>query len=101
MYLVTLGVLGFLSVFLAPLTGAVTLIPGLVAFPVARQLIENGAAVLPIAAFISSLMMVGIITLAMEIHYLGKRIAFLRNALALRFALLAAYLVSWGVSLWQ
>lgn len=44
---------------------AITLIPGFVAFPLAAALLKNGAGYAQIAAFVSSLMMVGLSTLPM------------------------------------
>ncbi len=90
---------GALGVAVASVLGAITLIPGFVAFPLAGELLRNGAGVMPIAAFVSSLMMVGIITLPMEIAYFGKRTAILRNAFALIFSVAAAAFVTWAVSL--
>lgn len=63
---------GALGVAIAAGLGAITLIPGFVAFPLAGELLRNGAGVMQIATFVSALMMVGIITLPMEIIYFGK-----------------------------
>lgn len=90
---------GWAGVLLASLVGAVTLLPGFVAFPVAGELLKNGAGALQIAAFVSSLMMVGVVTLPMEISYFGRRAAVARNAAAFVFSLAAAAFVSWAVSL--
>ena len=49
---------GFLGILGASLAGAITLIPGFVAFPIAASLLAQGAGVTQIAAFVSSLMMV-------------------------------------------
>ena len=87
------GVLG------ASFIGALTLIPGFVAFPAAAALMAGGAGATQIAAFISSLMMVGVVTLPMEIKYFGRRAALGRNALAFLFSLVAAAFVGWAVSL--
>ncbi|NLN83577.1 MAG: permease [Firmicutes bacterium] len=81
---------GFWGVLLAIALGAITLMPGFVAFPLAAALLQNGAGTMQIAAFISSLMMVGIITMPMEIQYFGRKGAFLRNGLALVFSLIVA-----------
>jgi len=83
----------------AGLIGAITLIPGFVAFPAAAALLQNGAGATQIAAFVSSLMMVGVVTLPMEMKYFGKRAALLRNGLALVFSFVAALFVGWVVSL--
>jgi uncharacterized membrane protein YraQ (UPF0718 family) len=90
---------GWVGVAIAAAIGSITLIPGFVAFPLAGELLQNGAGVMQIATFVSSLMMVGIITLPMEITYFGKRTAILRNAFALIFSVVAASLVTWAVSL--
>lgn len=62
--------------------GSVALIPGVVAYPLAALLRDQGASTPVLAAFITTLMMVGIITLPLEIRFLGRRVALLRNALA-------------------
>lgn len=90
---------GWLGVAIAAGLGAITLIPGFVAFPLAGELLRSGAGVMQIATFISSLMMVGLITLPMEISYFGKRTAIARNVFALIFSIVAAAFVTWAVSL--
>jgi uncharacterized membrane protein YraQ (UPF0718 family) len=92
---------GILGVLAAALVGAITLIPGFVAFPAAAQLLKSGAGVLQIAAFVSTLMMVGVVTLPLEIKYFGRRAAIARNTLAFGFSFLAALFVAWVVSLWK
>ena len=59
---------------------------------------QGGAGATQIAAFVSSLMMVGVVTLPLEIQFFGKRAAFLRNLLAYVFSLVAAVFVGWVVS---
>jgi uncharacterized membrane protein YraQ (UPF0718 family) len=90
---------GAVGVAIAALLGAITLIPGFVAFPLAGELLRNGAGVMQIATFVSSLMMVGIITLPMEISYFGKRAAISRNLFAVVFSIIAAVFVTWAVSI--
>ena len=82
---------GFRGMLTAALLGAVTLVPVLVAFPVAARLLQNGAGVTQTAVFISTLTM--FVTLPMEIKYLGKKAAVLRNALAFLFSFAAAFLI--------
>lgn len=86
---------GWLGVILAAVVGAITLIPGFVAFPTAAMLLEGGAGYMQIAAFISTLMMVGIVTLPVEIKYFGKRLAIYRNILAFSFSFLVAYVIGY------
>ena len=90
---------GAIGVIAAAILGSITLIPGFVAFPLAGELLRNGAGVLQIATFVSSLMMVGLITLPMEISYFGKRTAILRNVFSLAFSFIAAFFVAWMVGL--
>lgn len=90
---------GIWGVLIAALVGAITLIPGFVAFPAAAALLHGGAGATQIAAFVSSLMMVGVVTLPMEMKYFGKRAAILRNSFAFIFSLIAAVFVGWVVGL--
>lgn len=90
---------GFPGVLGAGIIGSVTLIPGFVAFQLAGELLRNGAGVLQIATFVSTLMMVGVVTLPIEIAYFGKRIAIARNAFAFLFSFAAAFFVAWVVGL--
>jgi len=84
---------GFIGMLITSLLGAVTLVPVLITFPVAAELLKNGAGITQIAVFISTLTTVGIVTLPMEIKYLGKKAALLRNVLAYLFAFATAYIV--------
>ena len=86
---------GWLGVVLAAVVGAITLIPGFVAFPTAAMLLQGGAGYMQIAAFISTLMMVGVVTLPVEIQYFGKRLALYRNVLAFVFSFLVAYVIGY------
>ncbi len=81
---------GVLGLFFAAMIGSVTLIPGFVAFPLAAALLENGAGYMQIAAFISTLMMVGIVTMPLEITFFGKKATLIRNSAAFVFSLLVA-----------
>ncbi|TVR65955.1 MAG: permease [Spirochaetaceae bacterium] len=81
---------GAVGVLLASLAGSVTLIPGFVAFPLAALLLEKGAGILQIGAFVSALMMVGVVTFSLERKTFGTRVAVTRNVLAWVFSLLVA-----------
>ncbi|MPM45095.1 hypothetical protein SDC9_91780 [bioreactor metagenome] len=54
---------GWFGVIIASVIGAITLIPGFIAFPLAAALLKSGAGYMQIAAFISTLMMVGVVTM--------------------------------------
>ncbi|KPU43485.1 putative permease [Oxobacter pfennigii] len=81
---------GWYGVLIAAGIGSVTLVPAFVAFPLAAALLRNGAGIMQIAAFVSTLMMVGIVTMPIEIKYFGKKAAILRNVTALAFSLAVA-----------
>jgi uncharacterized membrane protein YraQ (UPF0718 family) len=72
------GVLGF---SIAAVVGSITLIPGFISYPIAAGLIQQGASYAVVATFMTTLMMVGVVTLPLEIRYLGKTAALMRNAL--------------------
>ena len=72
------GVLGF---SVAALVGSITLIPGFISYPIAASLIQQGASYAVVATFMTTLMMVGVVTLPLEIKYFGKKVAISRNIL--------------------
>lgn len=84
---------GWFGVILAAIVGSLTLIPGFVAFPTAAILLENGAGYMQLGAFISTLMMVGLMTAPMEIQFFGKKSTILRNSLAFLFSLIVAFII--------
>ncbi|MDD5077172.1 MAG: permease, partial [Sphaerochaetaceae bacterium] len=59
----------------------------------------QGAGITQIAAFISSLMMVGVVTLPLEIEYFGRKAAIIRNAAAFLFSFIVALVVGWAVGI--
>lgn len=84
---------GWTGVFIAAVIGSVTLIPGFIAFPLAAALLNSGAGYMQIGAFVSTLMMVGIVTMPVEIKYFGKKAAVIRNSLALAFSFAVAFVM--------
>lgn len=86
---------GIFGVTIALILGTITLIPSFVAFPLGGALLNAGAGYPQIAALVSTVMAVGIITLPMEIKYFNKGIAVKRNILA--FCICLAFTVVIGV----
>lgn len=84
---------GWMGVVLAALIGAITLIPGFIAFPTAALLLKGGAGIMQIAVLISTLMMVGIVTMPVEMKYFGKKLTLYRNGVAFLFSFLVAYII--------
>ena len=84
---------GFIGTLLAALFGAVLYMPSLVAFPLASSLLSDGASVAAVGALITSLTMVGTVTLPLEIKVLGRKLALLRNGFSFVVALCIALLM--------
>jgi uncharacterized membrane protein YraQ (UPF0718 family) len=84
---------GIIGTIIASVVGSVTLIPGFVAFPTAKILLDNGAGYTQIAVFVSTLMMVGIMTIPIEIEYFGKKVTLVRNISAFLFSFIVAFFV--------
>jgi uncharacterized membrane protein YraQ (UPF0718 family) len=84
---------GFLGLLASVAVGAITLIPGFVAFPTAAMLLENGAGYMQIGGFVSALMMVGIVTIPVEVTYFGKKMTLVRNVLAFLFSFIVAIII--------
>jgi len=84
---------GFMGYVVAAIAGSVALIPGFIAYPLAGILVRNGVSYPVIAVFITTLMMVGILTLPIEIKYFGIKTAVLRNSLYFIGALVIGLLI--------
>ncbi len=84
------GALGFI---LAAVVGSVTLIPAFISYPMAAGLLQAGAGYSVVATFMTTLMMVGVVTLPIEIRYLGKRAAVMRNLLNLAAAVIIGLVI--------
>lgn len=84
---------GWQGLIIASIIGSITLIPGFIAFPVAAILLKNGAGFAQVAVFVSTLMMVGIVTLPLEIKCFGKKISIMRNMFAYLFSFMVALVI--------
>jgi len=79
---------GFMGFIIAGLIGSIALIPGFISYPLAAVLIKGGVSYKIIAVFITTLMMVGVLTLPIEIKYFGVRASVVRNILSFIGALI-------------
>lgn len=84
---------GFSGVFLSGFLGAILYIPAIVSFPLTASLIDSGVSIMVAAAFITTLTMVGLVTLPLEIKELGKKFAILRNLLSFVIAIIIAIII--------
>jgi len=89
---------GWFGVVTAALVGSITLLPPYVAFPTASMLLDNGAGYVQIAAFISTLMLVGVATMPVEMKYFGKKLTILRNLYGFLFSFLVAIIIGMVVN---
>lgn len=86
---------GIVGMLLAAAAGSIVMLPGFVAFPLADSLLQTGAGLTQVAAFLSTLMIVGLATLPLEITYFGRRASIVRNAAGFVFSLIIAGFIGW------
>ena len=80
----------FLSTVIAAALGAVTLIPAFIAFPLVGTLVNAGVGIVPSVAFLTTLTMVGVVTMPLEKEQFGAKFTLTRNALSFVFAIVIA-----------
>lgn len=73
---------GILGTIIALIVGSIALIPSFIAFPLGGSLLKAGAGYTQVAALVSTVMAVGVITLPTEIKYFNKSIALKRIVLS-------------------
>ena len=81
---------GAVGMFVAAAIGSITLIPGFIAFPMAKTVLEMGAGIMQVAVFVSTLMMVGIITIPIERKTFGLKATITRNVSAFVYSFVVA-----------
>ncbi|NCD00070.1 MAG: permease [Bacteroidia bacterium] len=84
---------GFLGYFFAAIIGSVALIPGFIAYPLAGLLVKNGVSYPVISVFVTTLMMVGILTFPIEMKYFGFKTTLIRNTLYFVGAIIIGVLI--------
>jgi uncharacterized membrane protein YraQ (UPF0718 family) len=84
---------GACGVLAAAILGSIVLVPAFVAFPLAGAILSQGASISAVAAFVTTLVMVGTLTAPLEAKFFGWRFALWRNGLSFIFALVIAFLM--------
>jgi len=84
---------GWEGFLLIAILGSVAHIPSLLAFPIAASLLDSGAVLTSVAVFITTLTMIGIVTLPLEIQLMGRKFALLRNGISFIIAILIALIM--------
>lgn len=69
------------------------MMPTFVAFSTGDMLLKNGAGIAQVAALISTLTLIGIVTIPLEVKYIGKKAAIYRNVVAFIFSIIVAFFV--------
>ncbi len=82
-----------LNILISALIGSIAMIPGFIAFPLCGILKDSGVTWSVIAAFSSSLMLVGVVSFPIEKQYLGTKTAVIRNAGAFLMSLVIAFVI--------
>jgi uncharacterized membrane protein YraQ (UPF0718 family) len=83
----------FTAVVLASLLGSIVYMPGFIAFPLAGILFQKGVIYMVIAAFTTTLMMVGVLTAPIEKEYFGLKVTVIRNVIGFGIALAVAVMI--------
>ena len=86
---------GWYGFGIAASIGSITLIPGFISYPLAATLLKQGATYAVVAVFMTTMMMVGVVTLPLEIKYFGKKAAIARNFLNLIAAIIIGIFMGW------
>ena len=84
---------GFLGVTIAAGIGSIAFMPGFIAFPLSGALLREGIPYMVLAAFTTTLMMVGVVTYPIERQFFGPAVTLIRNGISLLIALIVAAVI--------
>lgn len=86
---------GLIGMMVGMLLGSATMMPGFIAYPLAGVLVERGVLYMVVAGFVTTLMMVGVLTFPVEKEYLGVKGTIIRNSVS--FVIAAVIALSMGL----
>jgi len=78
------------NTLVAALIGSITIMPGFIAFPLCGILLIQGVSYMVLAAFSTTLMMVGFVTFPIEKQYYGFRLSLKRNIFSFLIGIIVA-----------
>lgn len=84
---------GWVGFAVVTMVGTIATIPAPVAFPLAGSLLKMGASLPALAAFVTTLTMVGLVTVPMEAELFGRRFAYTRQVVSLGLAVVIGVLM--------
>ena len=90
---------GIFGVILSAVLGSIAMMPTFVAFSTGDMLLKSGAGIAQVAALISTLTLIGIITIPLEAKHIGKKAAIYRNIIAFVFSIIVAFFVEMVVTM--
>jgi uncharacterized membrane protein YraQ (UPF0718 family) len=85
----------FFGLLSSLILGSITMMPGFIAYPLAKILVSKGVSYMVVSGFVTSLMLVGIVTYPLEKKYFGKRATVMRNVMG--FGIAAAIALLMGI----
>jgi len=85
---------GFGAYISAALIGSVSIIPGFISYPLAGILVKGGVGLSVIAVFITTLKMVGILTIPIEAKFFGLKTTLIRNGLSFLGAIIVGTIMA-------
>ncbi len=83
----------YLSVISASILGSISMLPGFIVFPLGGILLQKGISYMVLAAFTTSLMLVGVLTYPLEQKFLGTKITIIRNIISFIICLIVAFAI--------
>jgi uncharacterized membrane protein YraQ (UPF0718 family) len=81
----------FIATVSAAFVGTITLVPAFIAFPLVGTLMNGGVGIVPSVSFLTTLTMVGVVTIPLEIKAFGRKFTIIRNGLSFFFAIIIAF----------
>jgi len=85
---------GILGYAMAAIVGSVSLIPGFISYPMAGMLLDSGVSYGILALFITTLKMVGTLTIPVEAKYFGMKVTLIRNGLSFLGAIIIGIIMA-------
>lgn len=84
------GNLPLIGLGLSIILGSITMMPGFIAYPLAGILVDKGVPYMVVAGFVTSLMMVGVLTYPVEKEYFGVKGTIYRNIVSVVISIIIA-----------
>ena len=84
------GHIPIIGLLVGLIVGSITMMPGFIAYPLAGILVDKGVDYMVVAAFITTLMLVGVATYPVEKEYFGIKATIWRNAAGFIIAAIVA-----------